>query len=103
MLKHFGIDTSRRGVEIRFGGDLTAVSGIGASAAQVVSLSRAIGIALNQNLTEEEVNAAGYEANSHTTLTQLSHNSHTTLTQLSHNSHTTLTHTFELSTCHLLY
>ena len=86
MLKHFGIDTSRRGVEIRFGGDLTAVSGIGASAAQVVSLSRAIGIALNQNLTEEEVNAAGYEANSHTTLTQLSHN-----------SHTTLTHTFELS------
>ena len=84
MLKHFGIDTSRRGVEIRFGGDLTAVSGIGASAAQVVSLSRAIGIALNQNLTEEEVNAAGYEANSHTTLTQLSHNSHTTLTQLSH-------------------
>jgi hypothetical protein len=42
------------------------------------------------------VNAAGYEANSHTTLTQLSHNSHTTLTQLSHNSHTHI-RTFNLS------
>jgi mevalonate kinase len=35
VLDHFGIDPSRRGVRLRFGGDLTCVSGIGASAAQV--------------------------------------------------------------------
>ena len=61
VLSHFGIDPATRGVKVTFGGDLTAVSGIGASAAQVVSLARAIGLALPKALTEDEVNAAGYE------------------------------------------
>jgi mevalonate kinase len=61
VLRHFGIDTAARGVRLRFGGDLTCVSGIGASAAQVVSLSRAIGWATGLALSEQEVNAAGYE------------------------------------------
>ena len=61
VLKHFELDTSKRGMKITFGGDLTAVSGIGASAAQAVSLARAIGSALPKKLTEEEINAAGYE------------------------------------------
>lgn len=61
VLKHFDIDVAKRGVRVVFGGDLTCVSGIGASAAQCVSLSRAIGKVEGLDLTEEQVNAAGYE------------------------------------------
>ena len=39
VLAHLGVDTTSRGLRCRFGGDLTAVSGIGASAAQVVALA----------------------------------------------------------------
>ena len=42
VLKHLGVDTKKRGLRLRFAGDLTCVSGIGASAAQCVSLARAI-------------------------------------------------------------
>jgi mevalonate kinase len=55
VLRHFNIDPAAEGVRITFGGDLTAVSGIGASAAQVVSLARAIGIAKQLRLTNDEV------------------------------------------------
>ncbi len=61
VLRHFDLDPSARGIHLTFGGDLTAVSGIGASAAQVVALARAIGRTLPRELTEEEVNQAGYE------------------------------------------
>lgn len=61
VLKHFDIDTSKRGVKLTFGGDLTAVSGIGASAAQVVSLARAIAITTPLTLDDDQINAAGYE------------------------------------------
>ncbi|EOD28678.1 mevalonate kinase [Emiliania huxleyi CCMP1516] len=61
VLSHLGVDTEKRGAKITFGGSLTAVSGIGASAAQVVSLARALSAALPRTLSEEEVNAAGYE------------------------------------------
>lgn len=61
VLKHLNVDPSKEGLKITFGGDLTAVSGIGASAAQVVSLSRAIGIAKQLRLTDDEVNTAGFE------------------------------------------
>lgn len=61
VLKHFALDPAQRGIRLRFGGDLCCASGIGASAAQVVSLSRAIGLATGRDLTEDEVNAAGYE------------------------------------------
>ena len=50
-------------IHCTFGGTLTCVSGIGASAAQVVALARALKQevpALN-SMTEDEINAAGYE------------------------------------------
>lgn len=59
VLKHFKLEG--KGVKVTFGGDLCCVSGIGASAAQTVSLSRAIAQTLPLDLTEEEINAAGYE------------------------------------------
>ena len=61
VLKHLNLNPAVRGIKLTFGGDLCAASGIGASAAQVVSLSRAINIADNRGLTDDEVNAAGYE------------------------------------------
>ena len=61
VLKHFGLDPSKRGMKLTFGGDLCAVSGIGASAAQVVALARAVGLALPKELSEDDINAAGYE------------------------------------------
>eukprot|EP00523_Entomoneis_sp_CCMP467_P004849 CAMPEP_0168751508 /NCGR_PEP_ID=MMETSP0724-20121128/17861_1 /TAXON_ID=265536 /ORGANISM="Amphiprora sp., Strain CCMP467" /LENGTH=334 /DNA_ID=CAMNT_0008799637 /DNA_START=71 /DNA_END=1075 /DNA_ORIENTATION=+ len=61
VLKHFGLDPKESPMKLTFGGDLCAVSGIGASAAQVVSLSRALSLALPKGMTEEEINAAGYE------------------------------------------
>lgn len=60
-LNHLGVDTKQRGIKLTFGGDLCCSSGIGASAAQVVSLARAVNIAESRNLSEEEINAAGYE------------------------------------------
>mmetsp|Transcript_28408 Transcript_28408/g.67838 ORF Transcript_28408/g.67838 Transcript_28408/m.67838 type:complete len:322 (+) Transcript_28408:100-1065(+) len=61
VLKHLAVDTETQAVEVTFGGNLTAVSGIGASAAACVSLARATASALGKEMTEEEVNAAGYE------------------------------------------
>lgn len=63
VLRHFGIDPDRcRGMTMTFGGDLCCASGIGASAAQVVSLARAIHHTTEGlSLTEDEINAAGYE------------------------------------------
>lgn len=59
VLKHFNLED--KGVKLTFGGDLCCVSGIGASAAQTVSLSRAIAQTVPLSLTEEEINAGGYE------------------------------------------
>eukprot|EP00980_Cylindrotheca_fusiformis_P026194 scaffold15514_cov129-Cylindrotheca_fusiformis.AAC.2 len=59
VLKHFNMEG--KGVKLTFGGDLCCVSGIGASAAQTVSLSRAIDQTLALKLTEEEINTGGYE------------------------------------------
>jgi len=61
VLKHFKLDPNERGIKLTFGGTLTCVSGTGASAAQVVSLARAISLALPLELTEDQINAAGYE------------------------------------------
>jgi len=61
-LAHLGVDPTVRGMRLTFGGDLCCASGIGASAAQVVSLARAINVADDsRSLTEDEINAAGYE------------------------------------------
>ncbi len=61
VLSHFKLNPAEKGMKLTFGGDLCAVSGIGASAAQVVSLARAINFADPRGLTEEQINAAGYE------------------------------------------
>ena len=61
VLDHFGIDTAQRGVKVTLGGDLCAVSGIGASAAHCVSLARALNTALAKGCTEAQINAAGFE------------------------------------------
>jgi mevalonate kinase len=62
VLDHFGIDYKNKyRVELGFGGDLCCTSGIGASAAQVVSLARALSYELPRTLSEDEINAAGYE------------------------------------------
>lgn len=60
-LAHLGVDPSVRGLRLTFGGDLCCASGIGASAAQVVSLARAINIADSRSLTDDEINNAGFE------------------------------------------
>jgi len=59
VLKHFKLE--EKGIKLTFGGELCCVSGIGASAAQTVSLSRAIAQTVPLELTEEEINAGGYE------------------------------------------
>jgi mevalonate kinase len=61
VLKHLGFDSSKRGVKITMGGDLCCVSGIGASASSCIAIARAVSTAMGQNLSEEEINAAGYE------------------------------------------
>mmetsp|Transcript_16829 Transcript_16829/g.23047 ORF Transcript_16829/g.23047 Transcript_16829/m.23047 type:complete len:314 (-) Transcript_16829:187-1128(-) len=61
VLKHLDVDTTKRGIKCTFGGPLSPVSGIGASASQVVSLARALSHALPKPMTEDEINQAGYE------------------------------------------
>lgn len=61
VLKHLGVDIEKNKVVVTFGGNLCAVSGIGASAASCVALARAVGECLGRPLSDEEANAAGYE------------------------------------------
>lgn len=61
VFDHFGLDLQKEGFKLTFGGDLCCASGIGASAAQVVSLARALSQTLKRPMTENEINAAGYE------------------------------------------
>lgn len=63
VLNHFKIFGKGKKATLTFGGNLCCASGIGASAAQVVALARAVKETLPEfaNLTDEEVNAAGYE------------------------------------------
>lgn len=62
VLQHFGVDPAKRGVKVVLKGDLSPVSGIGASAANCVSVARALAAALGKHdITEEEINRAGYE------------------------------------------
>ena len=49
------------GIEVTFGGDLVCTSGIGASASQCCSFSRALSRFYSLNLNEEEVNRSAYE------------------------------------------
>lgn len=61
ILKFFGIVTDRQGLEIKFGGELVAASGIGASAASCAALSRALNDELNLSFDNERINASAYE------------------------------------------
>jgi mevalonate kinase len=63
VLNHFKIFGKGKKAKLTFGGNLCCASGIGASAAQVVALARAVKQTLPQfaTLTEDEINAAGYE------------------------------------------
>jgi mevalonate kinase len=59
VLEHLKV--ADRGMKLTFGGNLCCASGIGASAAQVVSLARALKQSVPLEMTEDEINAAGYE------------------------------------------
>jgi len=61
VLAQFGLDSAKRAVAIELGGDLCAVSGIGASAANCVSLARALAAELGLSLSEERINAIAFE------------------------------------------
>lgn len=61
VLDHFGVDLATTQVQLTFGGTLTCASGIGASAAQVVAMARALSYELRRDLSNDAINAAGYE------------------------------------------
>jgi mevalonate kinase len=61
VIEYLKVDTQNQKLIITFAGDLIAASGVGASAAQCTSLSRALNDTFNLNLTEKEINAAAYE------------------------------------------
>lgn len=62
VLDHCQIDYKEQyHVRCTFGGTLTCVSGIGASAAQVVALARSLKHQVPIAMTEDEINATGYE------------------------------------------
>ncbi|MEE9377184.1 MAG: mevalonate kinase [Candidatus Lokiarchaeia archaeon] len=61
VIEYLKVDTENQKLEIIFTGDLIAASGVGASAAQCTSLSRALNDTFNLNLNDEEINKAAYE------------------------------------------
>ena len=61
VIEYLKLDTENQELEITFAGDLIAASGVGASAAQCTSLSRAINDTFDLNLNDEEINKAAYE------------------------------------------
>ncbi len=61
VIDYLKINTENQKLEISFSGDLIAASGVGASAAQCTSLSRALNETFNFNLNDEKINEAAYE------------------------------------------
>jgi mevalonate kinase len=61
VLQFCGIDLSKVGIHIEYGGDLVGASGFGASAASCVSLARALNEEFSLGFDDEKVNAAAYE------------------------------------------
>ncbi len=61
VIEYLNVDTENQKLEITFAGNLIAASGVGASAAQCTSLSRALSDTFNLNLPEEKINQAAYE------------------------------------------
>jgi mevalonate kinase len=60
VLKHLKIDLSKDGLEATIGGPLVPSSGIGASASDVVALSRALSELYGLKLNEEQVNHSAF-------------------------------------------
>ena len=61
VIEYLKVDTENQKLEITFAGDLIAASGVGASAAQCTSLSRAINDTFDLKLDNEKINEAAYE------------------------------------------
>ncbi|MFX0083057.1 MAG: mevalonate kinase [Candidatus Hodarchaeota archaeon] len=61
VIDYLKIDTKNQKLEITFGGNLIAASGVGASAAQCTSLARALNDTFNLALDDEKINEAAYE------------------------------------------
>jgi mevalonate kinase len=61
MLNKMSIDLSKKGIEITLDGNLYCASGIGASAASCVAISRALSSHFDLNLSDDEINEIAYE------------------------------------------
>jgi len=61
ILKKMNVDLSKKGLEITLEGNLYCASGIGASAASCVAITRALSGHYNLNLSDEEINEVAYE------------------------------------------
>jgi mevalonate kinase len=61
VLKKMKIDLSKKGIKITLEGNLYCASGIGASAASCVAITRALSNHYNLNLSNEEINDVAYE------------------------------------------
>jgi len=61
MLKKLNIDLSKQGINITLDGTLYCASGIGASAASCVAITRALSQHYNLDLSNEEINETAYE------------------------------------------
>jgi mevalonate kinase len=61
ILKAAGVDPTKNPINITFGGDLVAASGIGASAASCTALTRALSDEFNLELSDERINELAYE------------------------------------------
>ncbi len=60
VLKAAGVDIANQEIKISLGGDLVAVSGIGASAASCVAISRALSDELGLDFSDEKINEIAY-------------------------------------------
>jgi len=61
IIEKMKLDFSKEGVEIELGGNLYAASGIGASAASCVAISRALSDYYSLDLSDDEINDIAYE------------------------------------------
>ena len=62
LIKHFELDVEKNPVKITLEGNLLCNSGVGASAALAVSISRALNEMLGLGMSDEEINKAAYIA-----------------------------------------
>jgi mevalonate kinase len=61
ILNYCKIDPKKYGIKVRFGGDLVAASGIGASAASCAALSRALNQEFGLGFDDEKINSSAFE------------------------------------------